>query len=253
MGKLRENRAKRRLQRGENVTVVSGFESPNVIDLLGPSGVDGIWIEGEHGHVDFADIPNLTRACDLWGMTSVVRINQNNPGLIYRTFDVGAQGVVVPHVNTAEEARAVVDAAKFHPIGHRGMYVSRQGYGCDDYFMQANDETMVIVLIEDIVAVENLSDILKVDHIDVFFVASYDLGQSMGIMNGNMHPEVRSVERQALKQIVASGRVAGATVLDGQPAEYMELGVRFLASLGSAGLTAYTREFLGRVHDAAGS
>ena len=114
---MRENKAKHKLEQGGVATVVYGYNSTHVIDFLGPLGFDAIWIEGEHGPVDFADIPDLSRACDLWGMTSVVRVNQNNPGIIYRTFDVGAQGVVVPHVNTAEEATAVVDAAKFHPIG----------------------------------------------------------------------------------------------------------------------------------------
>ena len=118
MARIRKNTAK--LERGEVVTVVSGQDSPNMIDFVGPLGFDAYWIEGEHGPNDFADVPDLTRACDLWGMTSLVRVNLNLPGVIYRTLDVG--GIVVPHVNTAEEARAVVDAAKFAPIGARGNW-----------------------------------------------------------------------------------------------------------------------------------
>ena len=121
MPSLRENRVKRKLERGEVASVVSGLMTSDLVDMLGPLGFDGVWIEIEHGPIDFADIPDLTRAADLWGMTSVVRVNQNVPGVIYRTFDVGAQGVVVPHVNTAAEARAVVDAGKFAPLGARSM------------------------------------------------------------------------------------------------------------------------------------
>ena len=74
---------------------------------------DGIWLEAEHGGIDFADISDLTRACDLWDKTSITRVHQNEAGVIYRTLDRGSQSICVPHVNTAEEARNVVDAAKF--------------------------------------------------------------------------------------------------------------------------------------------
>jgi 4-hydroxy-2-oxoheptanedioate aldolase len=224
---LRENRAKHKLQEGEVVTVVSGYNTADIIDFLGPLGFDGIWIEGEHGPVDFADIPDLTRACDLWGMTSLVRVNLNIPGVIYRTLDGGAQGVVVPHVNTEAEARAVVDAAKFSPIGSRGAYISRQGIGVDDYINKANDETLVVILIEDIVAVNNLSEILRVDHIDVFLLAPFDLAQTMGHPNQPNHPEVEATVSRAIEQIVGAGRVAGGL---GNPASVegrIKQGVRF--------------------------
>ncbi len=225
---MRENRAKHKLEQGETVVCLSGHNSTHMIDQLGPVGFDAIWIEGEHGPVDFADIPDLTRACDLWGMTSVVRVNQNNAGIIYRTFDVGTQGIVVPHINTAAEAKAVVDAAKFHPIGNRGMFTSRQGYGVPDYVHKANDETLVVILIEDIIAVNNLEEILTVDNIDVFFVAPSDLAQTMGHLGGLQHPDVLATIDKALGQIVAAGRTAGTLVNDDNVEHYLGKGVRFL-------------------------
>ena len=77
------------------MTAISGPHTSDIIDFLGQFGFDAIWIEAEHGPVDYADIPDMTRACDLWDMTSIVRVNQNVDGIIYRTLDVGAQGVVV--------------------------------------------------------------------------------------------------------------------------------------------------------------
>jgi 4-hydroxy-2-oxoheptanedioate aldolase len=88
----------------------------------------------------------------------------------------------VPHVNTADNARRFVEAAKFPPIGRRGMFMSRQAYGVDDYLQIANDHTLLIALIEDIRAVQNLDEILEVEHIDVVFVAPADLAASMGLM-----------------------------------------------------------------------
>jgi hypothetical protein len=87
------------LRAGRTVAVAScnpaGY-TPDLIDYLGPSGLDGVWIETEHGTPDFQDIANLSRAADLWNMASVVRIHQNDPGLIGRILDCGASGVVVP-------------------------------------------------------------------------------------------------------------------------------------------------------------
>src|SRR5689334_7945266 len=120
-----------------------------MVDFLGQFGFDGIWIECEHGPVSWEQIGDMSRACDLWNMASVVRVNDNQPGLIYRALDRGASGIVVPHVSTKAEAEQVVQAAKFAPIGLRGMYGSRRSYGVKDYFRRANDDTLVVVLIEE--------------------------------------------------------------------------------------------------------
>ena len=164
-------------------------------------------------------------------MTSVVRINQNDQGLIYRTLDRGAQGIVVPHVNTKEEAQNLVDGGKFAPIGYRGMYTSRQGFGVPDYLQIANDETLLIILIEDIVAVRNLDEILTVDHIDVFFVAPSDLATSMGHIGDLQHPDVQStIDESISPPDPKTGRVVHARPTMKPPAMRSTVrgGVRFL-------------------------
>jgi 4-hydroxy-2-oxoheptanedioate aldolase len=207
-------------------TILSGTNDPDLIDQLGPMGADGIWLEGEHGGVDYADLGNLTRACDLWGMTSVVRVMANDYATIYRTLDRGAQGIVVPHVDTAAQARAVVEAAKFAPIGKRGMFTSRQGFGVSDYFAAANEQSLLVVLIEDVVAVEHLADIVTIDHIDVFFVAPNDLATSMGHIGNMGHPEVQRTVDGALATIVGAGRTAGMLVNAANVERYTGMGVR---------------------------
>ena len=226
MVELRQNRVKHVLDEGGVATIVGGPHTAEMIEFLGSYGFDGVWIEGEHGPVDFADIPNLTRACDLWGMTPVVRVNLNLPGVIYRTLDVGAQAVVIPHVNTADEARVVADASKFYPIGHRGNYTSRQGVGVADYAKKANAETLAVILIEDIVAIDNLGEILQVEGIDVFFVAPGDLAQSMGRLGEPGHPEVQAVVDRAFEQIVGAGKVAGALTTDANVDHNIAMGVQ---------------------------
>ena len=223
---IRPNRVKQRIAAGQVATILAGTNDPDLIDQLGPIGAEGIWLEGEHGGVDWADIGNLTRACDLWGMTSVVRVMDNDYATIYRTLDRGAQGIVVPHVNTRAEAEAVVEAAKFAPLGKRGMFTSRQGFGVTDYLKTANDASLLIVLIEDIAAVRNLDDVLKVDHIDVFFVAPNDLATSMGLIGKLDHPDVQQTVNGAITKIVAAGRTAGTLVSSANVERYTRLGVR---------------------------
>src|SRR5256712_13949776 len=118
---IRPNRVKDKLAAGQIATILSGTNDSDLIDQLGTLDVDGIWLEGEHGGVDYADLGNLTRACALWGKTSVVRVMDNDYATIYRTLDRGDQGIVVPHVNTRVEAESVVAACQFEPLGKRGM------------------------------------------------------------------------------------------------------------------------------------
>ena len=231
---LRPNRVKRKLAAGDIAYIAVGMTDPDDIDAFGPCGFDGVWLEGEHGAVDAANLGNLTRACDIWGLTSIVRVNANDQGLIYRTFDRGAQGVCIPHVNTAAEAQNVVAGGKFAPLGQRGLFTSRQGYGVEDYFAKANDETLLMMLIEDIVAVGNVDEILAVDHIDVFFVAPNDLAASMGHIGHIEHPEVQRTINETLARIQAAGRIAGTTADNSTIERYVKAGVRcFLAGTGA--------------------
>ncbi|RKU25673.1 hypothetical protein C6497_15035 [Candidatus Poribacteria bacterium] len=240
---IRENRVKQKLSNGELAYVISGLTNPDDIDNFGPNEFDAVWLEGEHGNVNASNIGDLTRACDLWGMTSIVRVNRNDQGLIYRTLDCGAMGIAVPHVNTKAEAQNVVDGTKFAPIGHRGMFTSRQGYGVENYFEVANSQTMVVVLIEDIVAINNLDEILTVDHIDVFFVAPSDLATSMGHIGNLGHHNVQDTIDSALARIQDAGRIAGTLALDHTVEKYVKAGVQFLlVGIGgwiSAGASTY--------------
>ncbi len=244
---MRGNRLKEKLNQGGMAIAVGGHSNTSdTIDFLGPLGFDGIWLEGEHGSVSWSQIGDLSRACDLWGMTSVARLHVNHPGVITRTLDLGVNGIVVPHVSTRAEAEQVVEAAFFAPVGKRGIFSGRRSYGGSDFFQHANLETLVIVLIEEIKAVENLTSILSVDHIDVFFVAPGDLAQTMGMVGKHRDPKVEAVVEDAIRQIVASGRTAGALGYEDKLQEYFDLGVRFFLTNYNAWLQQGAREYLAR-------
>ena len=245
---IRKNKIKHKLSNGDIATAVMTPMpiTADLIEYMGPYGFDGVWIETEHAAIDFADIPDMTRAADLWNMTSIVRLNLNLPGVIYRTLDVGAQAIVMPHVDTKLQAEEVVKAAKFYPLGARGNYTSRQGIGVENFAQKANDETMIVVLIEDILAVNNLKEILEVDHIDVFYVAPGDLAQSMGLLGQPNHPEVLKTVDNALTQIQDAGRVAGTLVNDDSVESYLEKGVKFVTTAIAPWLEKGAKDFLVR-------
>ncbi len=244
MNGIRLNKAKQKLQQNQVVTTISGLRTSEIIDFLGPLGFDAAWIEGEHGPVTWDQLGDMTRACDLWGMTSITRVTANEPWLITRTLDRGSMGIVVPHVNTREEAERAAQSAKYAPVGYRGMFGGRQSYGVPDYFQQANDQTMVVVLLEKETALRNLDEILRVDNIDVFFVAPSDLAQTMGHIGDTGHPEVQRAIDDAIARITAAGRVAGTLVNDDNIAAYVSKGVRFTMTSWNAWLVRGASEFL---------
>jgi 4-hydroxy-2-oxoheptanedioate aldolase len=244
---IRANRAKEKLQEGKVAVTISGNLSSEIIDFMGPLGFDAVWIECEHGPVTWEQLGDMTRACDLWGMTPVTRVNFNEPWLITRTLDRGSMGIVTPHVNSRADAEKAVKSAKFAPLGYRGMFGGRQSYGAPDYFHQANQQTMVIVLLEEAEALQNLDEILRVDYIDVFFVAPSDLAQTMGHLGNPGHPEVQQAIDNAIARIVAAGRVAGTLVNDDNAASYIEKGARFLLTSWNTWLARGATEFLKKV------
>lgn len=246
---MRENKAKHKLQAGKRVTVAFGHNTSDMIDFLGPLGFDAIRIEMEHGSATWPELGDMSRACDLWGMSSIARVPANNPSLIGRTLDLGVNGIIVPHVNTKEEALQVVDAAKYAPVGHRGVGIGRHGYGAPDYLQKQNDETIIVVMVEDIVGVKNLADILAVDNIDVFVVARGDLSHSMGYLGQPYHPEVVATYDKAVAQIVAAGRIAGVQVTDGDVDKYIDMGVRYLSTDWQKWVAAGASRFLKKIAD----
>jgi 4-hydroxy-2-oxoheptanedioate aldolase len=159
--------------------------------------------------------------------------------------------VVVPHVSTRDAAERVVQAAKYAPIGKRGMYGGRQSYGAMDYFQRANDETLVVILIEEKQALDNLAEILTVDHIDVFFVAPSDLAQTMGHIGNHTHPEVQTAIDQALTQILAAGKTAGTLVNDANIEKYVAAGVRFFLTPWTNWVMQGAKAYLDKVAAAA--
>ncbi len=244
---MRHNLAKKKLAAGKPITVVApGYTSAGLVELLGRMGFDGIFLDCEHGPAGWEEVENMVRAAELVDATPIIRVQSNDPSTITRALDRGAGGVQVPHINTRQQAEAAVRAAKFAPLGHRGYSGGRAALGVKENFTQhANDETMVVAMLEEVEALKNLDAILTVERIDAFFIAPGDLAQSMGHPGQMDHPEVQSAVEDAVRRTRAAGRAAGVLITNAAGARrWLDLGALFfyisLASLLQPG----ARDFL---------
>lgn len=251
---MRENTLKRQLYAGKAAFgVMCTFPSPPVVEMLGHLGFDWILLDNEHGSITVDSAEACIVAAELSGMAPIVRPVGNKPEIIAPFLDRGAWGVQVPHVNTAEEARAAVAAVKYGPDGTRGIFSGGRpaNYGfrgsTGEYAQAANRETLVCLMLEEVEAIENLDDILKVDQIDAFFIAPGDLSQSMGYPGQTSHPQVKKVIDDAVRQTRSAGRAPGVLTSPSSVDHYLEIGALFLyVSLGSL-LTPAARQFLARL------
>jgi 4-hydroxy-2-oxoheptanedioate aldolase len=249
-GEMPNSRLKEKLAAGRPATVIAPFaSSAGLVELLGHQGFDGVFLDVEHGPAGWEAVEHMTRAAELAGYSAVVRVQSNDASTITRALDRGASGLVVPHVNTRAEAEAAVRHAKYAPLGHRGWSGWRSALGADpnEYARLANEQTLVVVLLEEVEALDNLEDILKVDHIDVFFVAPGDLAQSMGLPGQVGHPQLLAAVDGALGRIRAAGRVSGTLTTPRQLDHHLELGVQFLYIGLASLLNPAAAEFIGRV------
>lgn len=247
---MRYNRAKEKLAAGKPISVVApSYTSAGLVELLGRMGFDAIFIDCEHGPAGWDEVENMVRAAELTDATPIIRVQSNDPSTITRALDRGAGGVQVPHINTPEEAQAAVRAAKFAPLGQRGYAGGRSALGVKGNFTaHANEETMVVAMLEEAEALKNLDTILRVDHIDAFFIAPGDLSQSMGYPGQMDHPDVQAAIHDAVRRTRAAGRAPGVLTTNAESARrYLDLGALFiyvsLASLLQPGARDFLSEF----------
>jgi 4-hydroxy-2-oxoheptanedioate aldolase len=210
---LTENRAKAKLGSGDVVVgCMTMFVQPAVVEYIGRAGFDWILFDGEHGPVTPESLEVGVLAAENVGLTPLARVPVNRPEVILRFMDTGAAGVLVPHVDTEEDAVAAVQAVKYHPMGERGLAgVRAAGYGAipqPEYVARANEQTMVLAMIESVTSVENVEAIARVEGIDVLNVGTSDLSQSMGKPGQKDDPElIRMVEH-----VIQVGKTTGKAV-----------------------------------------
>jgi 2-keto-3-deoxy-L-rhamnonate aldolase RhmA len=156
---------------------------PSIAEIMADAGFDWLCVDMEHSVTDYFEAQQLIATIQSKGIKAYVRVGENNTRIIKRVLDAGADGIIVPMVNSKEDAQKAIDAVKYPPIGKRGVGLARAqkyGFGFDEYKNNVADNIQLIVQIEHIDAVNNLEDILSLEHIDGTFIGPYDLSGSMG-------------------------------------------------------------------------
>jgi 4-hydroxy-2-oxoheptanedioate aldolase len=210
---LTENKTKAKLRDGGLALGCSTmFVQPALVEYIGRAGFDWVLFDGEHGPVSPESVELGVLAAENVGLTPLARVPVNRPDVILRFMDTGLAGVLVPHVDGADDARAAVRSLKYHPLGERGLAgVRAAGYGAipqSEYVARANAQTMLMVMIESVPAVDNIEAIAAVEGVDVLNIGTSDLSQSMGRPGAKGDPElIEMVER-----VIRVGRAAGKAV-----------------------------------------
>jgi 4-hydroxy-2-oxoheptanedioate aldolase len=210
----RKNLLKRRLAAGEKVVGCwNSLGSPEVTELLGFAGFDYLLLDQEHGLGDLATLVEQLRALAPTPTLGIVRVPWNDPVYLKRVLDAGAQGVMIPAIETAAEARAAVAACHYPPAGIRGSgsggaRCSNYGF-VKDYIHTAKEELLIALQVESVKAVENIDEILQVEGVDVIFIGPHDLSATIGYMSDLQHPAVAPVIAHAEQRILAAGKPMG--------------------------------------------
>lgn len=209
---LKKNATKEKIKAGQAVIGFRmDFTSPYIVEVLGNIGFDFVYFDLEHGPMSEESCQEMIRAAELVGLTPLVRVPTNHPGITSRVLDSGAMGVIIPHCNTKQEVQAAVKAVKYPPEGERGIAgrsLSLSGMSPADYIKAANNETMVIAMIEEVEALNNLSDILTVDGLDILFIGRLDFSLTAGTPGQINAPVIQD----AVNRIITEGQTAGKAV-----------------------------------------
>ena len=229
------NPFKAALARGEaQVGLWLSLAQPYTTEVCATAGFQWLLIDGEHAPNDVRSTLAQLQAVAAYGAHPVVRVVQGDAALIKQTLDIGAQTVLVPMVETAEQAAVMAAAMRYPPQGIRGVgaAVARASRWAArrDYLDQANDEVCLLVQAESATALANLEAICAVDGVDGVFIGPADLAASMGHRGRPGHPEVQAAIDDAIRRIATSGKAAGTLTGDIALARrYLELGARFVA------------------------
>jgi 2-keto-3-deoxy-L-rhamnonate aldolase RhmA len=208
---MRENRVKRVMQEGSLALVShTGFADPAIVEIIALAGFDGVFIDMEHTGFDLSLVSEMIRIADLTGITSIVRVPENNPKTILRVLDMGAQGVQVPHVEGIEGAKRAVAAVRYPPVGERGAAGSTRaaGYGSipwREHVQTSNEEILLIVMTEDLKGINDIEAIAALDGVDLISLGPTDLSAALGITDPS-DPRLRQTMEELVNKIHRIGK-----------------------------------------------
>jgi len=240
---MRDSIVKKKLRGGEPVFVVKTvFCVPDIVELMGIFGLDCVWICNEHLGIDPSGLREMLRAARAGQIDTVVRTGETSLDDCIRFLEMGATGLMIPHVKTAVQAQEIVERVKFPPLGKRGY----DGVSADadfgtlpmtEYLRRSNEQTFLVVQIEDVSAIGQIEEIARVPGVDVVFVGPADLSLDMGIPGQIKDPRILEVVQRVVRACDGNGAVCGTW--GGEP-EYarrlLDMGVQYFTGLSDNGV-----------------
>lgn len=238
------NRFKKRLLSGDEMLGLwFGLANNSAAEICAQSGFDWLLIDAEHSPLSDKDVLSCLQAVAPYDINPIVRPVSGDKNVLKRLCDVGVQTFLVPMVDNATQAAAVVSAVQYPPSGTRGLGTSMARAArwnmMPDYFARANDEMCVILQIETKAGLKNLKDIAAVDGVDAVFIGPSDLGAALGYPGQPSHPEVINAVSQAIKDVRACGKPAGVLAVTSELVDaYKDAGASFIGVGSDCGVLA---------------
>jgi 4-hydroxy-2-oxoheptanedioate aldolase len=223
------------LEHRPSVGIWSVLPGSVVCEALGSVGFDWILIDTEHGGSNVSELIPSLQALQLSGTDAIVRVPWNDPATIMRVLDLGAAGVIVPMVSSAEEAKLVAQASRYPPMGIRSWGPTRGGGRST---REVNEDVIVLVMVETAEGLANVDEIVATEGIDGVFIGPVDLGLSLGcdVTYGTQDPRVRSAIDVVIESCIRHSRIAGTVAFDAEHArDLVNRGISFLTLGADAG------------------
>ena len=261
---MRQNRVKGLMREGKlALGKYVSLADPQVVEIIGIAGFDAAFIDMEHTGFDLPLVEEMIRASDLAGVTSMVRVPDNDAKLILRILDMGAEGIIVPHVDGLEGAKRAVDAVRYPPLGERGgaggTRAARFGsVPWNEHVRQSNDEIILSVMTEDDKGINDVEAIAALDGVDLVSIGPTDLSQALGVTDP-VDSRLRDKVNEIAAQVKAIGKAKlqipmnhAALPLDAR--DLMELGVGYthVAPAPPAILMKQFMDSVSEIHEAVG-
>lgn len=227
-----ENKVKKVLKTGGSVIgcQVAEVRSPNIALLYGTAGFDFIFIDMEHGGFDLETVGDFITASKAANIVPVVRVPALEEHFLSRPLDLGACGLMVPHVHSRGQAERVIQYTKFKPLGNRGLaplraHTNFSKVDASEFMKEANENTMIVIMVEDDEAINHIEDLLSVNGVDVVFMGTTDLSQNLGIPGQVRHPEILKRIDRVIKACETKRVAFGMPISN---PDWHKRGIRFL-------------------------
>jgi 2-keto-3-deoxy-L-rhamnonate aldolase RhmA len=234
------NHMKEKLAAGEVVAsmTVRFARSIEIAQIAKTAGFDTLYVDMEHNTLTLDATCQICIAAQQIGITPLVRVPANTPDYICRVLDGGAMGVITPHVQSAAEARAMVDLVKFPPIGHRsaGGALSQYQYRSfpiTETNAAMNDATALVLMLETAAALDNVEEIIAVEGVDMMMIGSNDLCGELGIPGQYDHPKLKAAFERAIAAARKAGKyigVGGLAARDDLMTQFVQMGARYVST-----------------------